>query len=562
MFVLFLLFTFTLSEIQNNNILLPYFSCWFNNYHEGINGSSGSLEYGIIFGYENKDPNENPIIIPINTNNTINNFIVPLEYNSQQPFLFNYGDNFFNFVIYIYLNEFNENITINDQLYLANNIYWIVNNTIVNIDLTNLDEFNSCYIKYPNQCPFWIDNFCEDNSYCNGRELCLPFNSDPDIGICSIPSDNNLIPCENNNTDVITAICDDILLSCSYIPVTPSPTEMIIPDYDIFNPLNHTIQYSIETILPYNRLKITTLILQIFPPIIISSSTVIITLPVPIPVNINTQIDCFIDSDCMIQYMDIRNITEIPYCEGNYSFECIYDTCLFSNSSDLTINCHTNNDDIVVHPLFCSNEKKKCLMCIKDSDCDDGLWCNGQETCDNIESNSCLKGTIPCNVTQQPYGLESTSSSIIICSNELKQCVETFLCFQNSDCDDGLLCTPDTQCDLSSHTCVISSSGSIEEICGNNAMQCNEDIGCYFPSDETPAPTTHIPSTVSISDASFIALVTVPSVLGGISIIILIVITIVAIVYKINVPGPIPPYPESDKMGNRLTTNRNGYKKK
>jgi cysteine-rich repeat protein len=70
--------------------------------------------------------------------------------------------------------------------------------------------------------------------------------------------------------------------------------------------------------------------------------------------------------------------------------------------------------------------------CANDSECDDGLWCTGSETC---VSGSCLSSGNPC------------SGSLPVCDEDQDECVA---CSINSDCDDDNECTSDV---CSSGTC-------------------------------------------------------------------------------------------------------------
>ena len=50
-----------------------------------------------------------------------------------------------------------------------------------------------------------------------------------------------------------------------------------------------------------------------------------------------------------------------------------------------------------------------CGECDEDTDCDDGLFCNGPETCDQ-QTGECVDGTAPCGADQD-------------CDEQLDQCV-------------------------------------------------------------------------------------------------------------------------------------------
>lgn len=61
--------------------------------------------------------------------------------------------------------------------------------------------------------------------------------------------------------------------------------------------------------------------------------------------------------------------------------------------------------------------------CVQDSDCDDGLWCSGVETC-NETLGACVLGTSPC----EPG---------LVCDEDNATCVE---CIADGDCGEGYTC--------------------------------------------------------------------------------------------------------------------------
>ena len=83
------------------------------------------------------------------------------------------------------------------------------------------------------------------------------------------------------------------------------------------------------------------------------------------------------------------------------------------------------------------------VPCNNDSDCDDGLFCNGKERCDAV----CIRGTPPC-----PRGG---------CDEDTNSCGE---CWTHDDCDDNNLCTFD-QC-------------FTDGTCGNDPIECPEGKIC------------------------------------------------------------------------------------
>ena len=95
--------------------------------------------------------------------------------------------------------------------------------------------------------------------------------------------------------------------------------------------------------------------------------------------------------------------------------------------------------------------------------CDDGLYCNGAETCD--PTLGCQPGTDPC-------------VPPLLCDEEIDACVG---CQTDMDCDDGNDCTDDT-CDDNIYACEnpCNATGSGDPCCDNPA--CSADPVC----EQTP----------------------------------------------------------------------------
>ena len=91
-------------------------------------------------------------------------------------------------------------------------------------------------------------------------------------------------------------------------------------------------------------------------------------------------------------------------------------------------------------------------LCDTDGDCDDGLFCTGEEFCDN--NGRCEDGPLPC-----PVG-----DSCVEGSNE---CVQT--CDADSDCNDDQFCNGEESCG-GDGLCVTG-----ENPCGATQV-CDEDL--------------------------------------------------------------------------------------
>ncbi len=145
----------------------------------------------------------------------------------------------------------------------------------------------------------------------------------------------------------------------------------------------------------------------------------------------------------------------IPPC--NDHVDCTADTCdedadscqydpdhafcddmLFCNGAevcDLTAGCRSGpprdcDDGVSCTVDACDEEGKRCVHTPDDALCNDGLFCNGGETCDR--ANDCQAGLQPCGAPGLPY-----------CDENLDRCVN---CLLASHCDDGVFCNGPEQC--------------------------------------------------------------------------------------------------------------------
>ncbi len=118
--------------------------------------------------------------------------------------------------------------------------------------------------------------------------------------------------------------------------------------------------------------------------------------------------------------------------------------------------------------------------CNEDSDCDDGLGCNGQEKCIVGE---CLSGTaIECgpnaSCTEPSGACQCDEGFVLIGEN----CV-TGDCETDSDCDDGLFCNGAEEC--SDGTCVSHPFDCMENgHCDESAQACICDKGYTMEQDQ------------------------------------------------------------------------------
>lgn len=99
---------------------------------------------------------------------------------------------------------------------------------------------------------------------------------------------------------------------------------------------------------------------------------------------------------------------------------------------------------------ICAEDTDSCEDCTTDADCDDGLFCTGEETCN---AGTCEIGSDPCPGETCDEGTDSCA-----------------VCLEGADCDDGLYCTVGETCQ--SGTC----TGGVGRDCSGLDDQCRQGV--------------------------------------------------------------------------------------
>ncbi len=153
---------------------------------------------------------------------------------------------------------------------------------------------------------------------------------------------------------------------------------------------------------------------------------------------------------------------------------CLPPTPQCNETLDACVECLNNGHCTVSPRTKCKTSTGECVQCTADIDCNDGVFCNGQETC-NLGSGLCQNGTpVSC-----PPGQ--------FCSNSLLICV---VCEHDGHCNDGLYCNGVETCNQSTHTCTAGTAVSCKTCNGGTTagQPCliNADCGgggtCTGPS--------------------------------------------------------------------------------
>jgi hypothetical protein len=116
--------------------------------------------------------------------------------------------------------------------------------------------------------------------------------------------------------------------------------------------------------------------------------------------------------------------------------------------------------------------------CTIDADCDDGLFCNGMETCET-GTGTCQAGTPPCDPLTE------------ICNEETGTCdVAQVGCTDDGDCDDGLFCNGMETCETGTGTCQ-----------AGTPPDCDDGVGCTDDScDEVNSACVNAPNDANCPD--------------------------------------------------------------
>jgi len=200
----------------------------------------------------------------------------------------------------------------------------------------------------------------------------------------------------------------------------------------------------------------------------------------------NACVDCLIDADC----------DDGVFCNGTE--QCLGSTCqvgsnpclpplLCNESIDICAECITDmdcNDGNQCTDDNC-NAESGCVYANNTNSCDDGVFCNGSDTC---SAGSCTAHTgDPCS---PPLYCNEASDICVGCSVDedcdddvactVDTCAPNGMCMNMPDpslCDDGFFCNGNEICD-SIAGCIAGADPCPGQPCDENANQC---IGTFPP---------------------------------------------------------------------------------
>jgi hypothetical protein len=199
----------TLLILSTSGEIIPDWNCWFNTYESNVRVTN------LVFSYNNT-LNTDVIV----SSSQSQNYLTPSQFNGQQPDIFKAG-----------YNAYIMTLKDVDNTLASGSIQWHVDRS-VSVDQSNIVETQRCDIKYKGTCPLWIEHFCEDSSYCNGQETCFSVAifgmlTSRSFGACSRPS--NGVICD------VTSHCNESALACISKATPPPPPPAPMPIYPLFH---------------------------------------------------------------------------------------------------------------------------------------------------------------------------------------------------------------------------------------------------------------------------------------------------------------------------------------
>ncbi|MEM7249493.1 MAG: S8 family serine peptidase, partial [Acidobacteriota bacterium] len=152
-----------------------------------------------------------------------------------------------------------------------------------------------------------------------------------------------------------------------------------------------------------------------------------------------------------------------------------------------TERAHTSEQ--VGYAVFATAFAYPAAGCVDDAECDDGLWCNGDETCNN--AGSCDPGTPPACDDGIACTIDSCNEASDSCDNgpDDSLCDDGIFCNGIETCDPAIGCQPGTppSCD-DGVGCTIDSCDGGNDACSNAPDDSACDDGLFCNGTETCDP--------------------------------------------------------------------------
>ncbi len=300
------------------------------------------------------------------------------------------------------------------------------------------------------------DISCDNGAFCDGHETCDPlFGCVPGTAPCPTQCSEPLDTCVECTTD---AECSDDLFcngaeQCQnglcVAGVAPTCNDGVACTLDMCNEAAAACSHTVDHLLCSNGL---------FCDGLETCDRALGCIPGAIPCTgacddfLDACVECLADDDC-----DDRQ----P-CNGIE--HCIAGVCVTGTA----IAC---DDGLACTHDACDETTGLCAFTPHDDLCDNGLFCDGSETCD--VQLGCLEGVPPC---------------ALLCNDDTDTCTE---CSGSADCNDGLFCNGEETC--VDGACVVGPQ-----------PDCTDGVACTVDTcDEDSMACLHTPNSSACSDGAF-----------------------------------------------------------
>lgn len=163
---------------------------------------------------------------------------------------------------------------------------------------------------------------------------------------------------------------------------------------------------------------------------------------------------CDLDTDACAAKLDVSACDDGLYCNGVETCDALHGCVAGQAPCD---------------GMFCDESNDRCVLCLVDAHCDNGVFCDGVELCDT-QAGRCYRGPARVCNDQNPCTTD-------YCHATLDQCVHVP---NDSHCDDGLFCNGAEHCDVAMG-CVAGVEPCGDGVCDeamNRCVDCLADEDC------------------------------------------------------------------------------------
>ncbi len=218
------------------------------------------------------------------------------------------------------------------------------------------------------------------------------------------------------------------------------------------------------------------------------------------PLNCSDEVGCTNDSCDETNDVCVHNPNNSKCDDGLY--------CNGAETCDGLTDC-ADGADPCSPPQRCDEVNDRCVQCLTDAQCDDGAFCNGAETC-NIVSGTCQPGANPCPADSVSCTIDSCDEANNVCLHEPNNalCQNGNFCDGQEVCDriNGCVDSPDPcnaplRCDEPNDRCVdcLTNGQCDDGLFCNGSETCNTTTGTCQPGTD-PCPADSVACTIDTCD--------------------------------------------------------------